>query len=196
MMSDEDLNISVQARELAGELWRESLGLGHLVGMRVASASMSPILMIGDRIEVAAYPAGRQPRTGDIILIESDNGWLVHRVIGRRPLGGRVYLRQKGDAGHYSTLIPPDIVAGRVVSVERGGRRTRLDTASQRALQYLLGVFLGTMDRLARWTRSESKGKELPVKAPVWRVSGSRFLRRLEAAAVRLGSLLTGAGSR
>jgi signal peptidase I len=107
---------------ILGPLLREVLEgpAGHAT-LRVASGSMSPRMLEGDRIEVHAV-APRALRPGDVVVFESDAaGLVVHRLIWRdRPLGRPTRIYTKGDAlERLDRSVTIDKVLGRVESVIR-----------------------------------------------------------------------------
>lgn len=60
--------------------------------IRVRGASMEPTLHDGDEVRVHVFP--RPPRIGEIVLLRTDNTFVLHRVIAR----GRDWIRTHGDA--------------------------------------------------------------------------------------------------
>lgn len=62
-----------------------------------------------------------------------ENRLVVHRVIGVSRQNGQVSLTIKGDsAGHADGRIYPEQVLGRVIAVERRGRRLSMDGGLRR----------------------------------------------------------------
>jgi signal peptidase I len=139
----------------------EILRGGNTLRFSARGGSMWPIIRNGDWAEVQAISAA-SIRRGDVVLVRTGSGrLLVHRVrwIGRA--GDEVALRTQGDAlAHPDPLIHAAQVLGRVVAVERGGRRLRLDRAPLR-LAGLAWIRLSTLRRrlgqgLRRWARGPS----------------------------------------
>lgn len=103
---------------------------------------MAPRLAEGDRIVVKAV-SPRALAPGDVIVFESDSaGFVVHRLVWRdRPLGQPSRLYTRGDAlGYFDHAVPMERVLGRVVSVEREGKRVRPTTLRDRARCILLAA--------------------------------------------------------
>lgn len=104
----------------AAEMAREALRRGRRFTFTALGASMRPYLYPGDRVTVA--PCAGRLRPGDVILLDVGDLGLVHRIICALP--GRVCV--KGDALPYiDGWFPPARILGRVIHVERGGRRVR-----------------------------------------------------------------------
>jgi hypothetical protein len=125
---------------------------GHPVRFRAPGWSMHPTIRNGDAITVV--PLGHSPvRVGEVLLYRRGLGAIAHRVIRVQSAHGRsVGLELRGDAA-LSCDRPIQLaqVLGRIVAIERDGRRMRLDPmgpAWSRALAYAL--------RLARPPRMSS----------------------------------------
>jgi hypothetical protein len=86
---------------------------------------MNPILRTGDGIHVVPYD-GKEIRRGDVIVFIPSGGdsRIVHRVISVDSQG----IRTRGDnCSHIDPwALSPQHIIGRVVSVQRRGRRCRI----------------------------------------------------------------------
>lgn len=151
------------------------------MGLRVASGSMAPSIRAGDRIVVKAFTAGT-PVVGDIVLLRTGDGWLVHRIIGRRGRDGNIIFRQKGDAGHRACDVPRSAIAGRVIRIEKADGIVELLTVKQKIVSSLVGRFFNLFD----WLSRRGHGGEGRSSFP--RLIVSRFLRILERAAARIAA--------
>jgi len=134
----------------AARLWVESGG-GVLP---VSGRSMRPTFADASRI---LMEKADRLRFGDILVYTNGTFLVVHRVVGirRGPL-----FRTKGDGlAHLDPgLVPPSRVLGRVVEIERAGRRYRTDGTAPRlyarlmacgsALEGFLYRFAYRIDRL------------------------------------------------
>lgn len=81
--------------------------------------SMYPAIAHGDRVILGPLPAGCV-RVGDVVLVGTDNGPRLHRVIsaGTDPSGP--FLTTRGDAEvGQGERVRPAAVCGRVVRVQR-----------------------------------------------------------------------------
>jgi hypothetical protein len=124
---------------------------------------MHPTIRNGDAITVV--PLGTSPvRVGDVVLYRRGPAAIAHRVIRVQSAPGRsVGFVLRGDAARSCDgPIHLAQVLGRVLSVERDGRRVHLDlmgSAWSRALGYTLRVTREARMKAARIVdRSYQKG--------------------------------------
>ncbi len=111
---------SPQFAELAAEVLRR----GDRFRFRASGGSMVPFVLPGDVLTVTPS----WPRLGEVALCVQEGRAVAHRVVANRLVGGRVWLRTRGDAQTVcGRWVRPDDVLGRVVGLERSGRRIRLD---------------------------------------------------------------------
>src|SRR5438445_13807981 len=107
--------------EITGELLRS----GNRVRFRAVGASMQPTIEDGELITVAPVELAAVKR-GDILLYRGERGLIAHRLVGlrRSAKGEDVRYALKGDASvDRDDPVQPEQVLGRVVAVQRGGRR-------------------------------------------------------------------------
>lgn len=127
-MSVRRLN-GAQFRDLAAPVLRD----GHRLRFQARGGSMEPFIKDGDVLEVAPLGEGRA-RHGDVLLVEAGDGRLLaHRVIKTGRRGGERWFLLRGDAcpdpdGWFDTKH----LLGRVLIVDRGGRRINLASPSAR----------------------------------------------------------------
>jgi signal peptidase I len=144
---------AVATDEILAPLLREVLrGPAGRATMKVASGSMAPRMLEGDRIEVHAV-SPRSLRPGDVVVFESETlGLVVHRLIWRdHPLGQPTRIFTKGDAlESLDRSVTVDKVVGRVESVMREESRFRPTTASDRLRCWGQAAALGA----SRWART------------------------------------------
>ena len=114
---------------------------GRPIWVPIVGESMAPFLPHGSRI-LATRITAAAVRPGDLILHERAGRMVCHRVLRRRLRHGRVALLTRGDAwvGRGQWLAGGRVI-GRVVAVERDGRRVRLDTAFGQAAALVTGTF-------------------------------------------------------
>jgi signal peptidase I len=145
---------------LAGEI----LGRGEALRFRAKGASMRPFIRDGDLVEVRPIGA-TSVRRGDVVLFRAEGGRaLAHRVV--RVVGDdrREALVTKGDSITWCDgPISREQVLGRVVAVERDGRRIGLGGGLQRIVGLLWMGLWPVVRRLRsaarvvrRWTRQGS----------------------------------------
>ncbi len=111
------------ADELAVQLLRR----GERLRIRARGASMLPFVWDGDVAQVTPTASARIA-VGDVVCYETPGRLFLHRVIRRD--GDR--LVTKGDALSSTEVVDRTQVLGKVVSVERRGRITRLDSHAAR----------------------------------------------------------------
>jgi hypothetical protein len=141
--------LPISGASLAG-LMGAVLEKGKPFRFEARGESMHPAIRDGDILTVAP-PAGREPRTGDIVAFvhSGTGGVLVHRVIRTR--AGRYVLKGDNALG-ADPEVGQDAILGRVVGLERDGRPRRLGPAALAfALARLSGSFWFT--RLVRRAR-------------------------------------------
>jgi hypothetical protein len=111
--------------------WVGAGGLTWLV-LRGDSDSMRPFLPSGSRVCIARV-APSEVAVGDVVVYETEDRLVCHRVLRQRTRGAGTALLTKGD-GHrtFPAWIGAGQVLGRVVAVERRGRGLRLQRPGRR----------------------------------------------------------------
>ena len=124
------------SRDDFGALSAAVLERGDSLRFRACGNSMRPFICDGD---VLLVRSGLETRPGDVVLCRTGDGRLLaHRVarVDRQSRPRSILLQ--GDACPWPDgLVPVDNVLGRVVAVERGARRVRLDAGLSRWLGWL-----------------------------------------------------------
>lgn len=121
------------------ELWYELYSQNQEAWLTVRSASMAPVMQIGDRILVKRANL-HNIRFGEIIVFQQEDKLVTHRVIGKRVNGRKVTLIQKGDNGSYFAPIPAEKVLGKVVCIRKGEKHIKLDNSLGKSINLLLGI--------------------------------------------------------
>ncbi len=117
---------------------RELFEQGKSVRFEARGWSMRPLIRNGDFITASPVDS-TSIKVGDIVFyIAGNNRVLVHRIIGLRRNNGEMIVLIKGDAC-FGLLDKVDSrnVLGKVVAIERNGRKKTLDTAWQRLLSLI-----------------------------------------------------------
>jgi len=123
-----ELEDSVLFAALADDL----LARGLSFRFRASGRSMAPAIGDGESIEVSpAAPAGLRP--GDILLTHGDDGFKAHRLVALRR-DSSIFLT-RGDASCETDSRSEGRIVGKVVTVERNGRRIGLVGRARVALQ-------------------------------------------------------------
>ncbi|HKO03094.1 MAG TPA: hypothetical protein VJW51_00005, partial [Candidatus Acidoferrales bacterium] len=108
------------------------LAQGLSIRFRAGGESMRPAIGDGENIEVSpAETEGLRP--GDILLTQGDDGFKAHRLVGEG--GESSNFQTRGDASRGVDSRSRGRIVGRVVSVERNGRRIGLVGKARVALQ-------------------------------------------------------------
>lgn len=105
----------------------EVLQLGGVVTFIATGVSMWPHIRHGDLVTAAPLLKGQEPRAGWVIVYLMDRDRIaVHRVTGRPT---PELLKVRGDAHPDSIeFVPLENVLGRVIFMERNGRKVDLTT--------------------------------------------------------------------
>ena len=114
------------------------LSRGNGLRVRARGWSMYPFIRHGDVIEVEPVEASAV-RVGDVIFCRDEvDRFVTHRVVKRGKAHSQGALVTKGDwTSRADPLVHPEQVLGRVVAIERGAKRIRLNTRMQRLTQVL-----------------------------------------------------------
>ncbi len=112
----------------------EVLDRGGFFSFSAHGSSMWPFVLSGDRLTIQPL-AGRPIRVADILLYRAPGQHLTaHRVIGME----NGCLRVRGDRLRAPLeLVEQDAVLGRVVALERNGKKSRLVWARTLALAWI-----------------------------------------------------------
>jgi signal peptidase I len=106
--------------------------------VKVSGKSMAPWIRPGDVLFVRRAGMGRAS-PGQVVLFARGGRLIVHRVIGRLRVAGRVFLETKGDATWDADApISETELLGRATQIFRAGRSIALETPHQAALGRLL----------------------------------------------------------
>jgi signal peptidase I len=120
-------------KEMQGELFhREGCGW-----FKVISRSMYPLIEVNDRVLVKKLDA-HELRSGDIILFKVDDNFIAHRIIRILKRDGRLLFCQKGDANRHASLLSPESIIGKVITIEKNGNLLEFKSRRIRIINYLL----------------------------------------------------------
>lgn len=99
-----------------------------------AGTSMTPTVLLGDRVSIAPPRAG--VRAGDVLLFETGDRshLLLHRVVFRLP--GTPYFVHRGDAGVGTGIARTDRVLGRAELPPRAATLGELSAGALAVLRY------------------------------------------------------------
>jgi signal peptidase len=133
------------------ELSKDIFKTGKSIRFRAKGWSMRPFIRDGDFIVVSPVEYS-SIKTGDVVFyLTAKNKALVHRVIkkSKKDKDDRITMYIKGDAT-FSTAEKVEMqkILGKVVAVERNGRKKKLDTK----LYQLTGLLLAVISPYSQWT--------------------------------------------
>jgi len=156
-------------------LW-SAAGQGHWVP--VQGPSMLPFLQPGDDVWLAPAPA--KLRRGDVLVLATPAGLVVHRLLRADSWAQPQRLWTQGDNNRLPD--PParaPALLGRVLAVRRGGDTLALDTPNWRARGALIALGLLALNGLTTLAR--------PWGRPGWLAAGAgwRVLRLVRLVAGR-----------
>lgn len=149
------MNNRDNAKRLALSLLRD----GYNLCLQSKGSSMAPLIRQGDRLTVKPC-CYREIRIGDIVVYEDPKGLQEKRFTAHRCLmkkrddaTGEPILLTRGDATRLGAcaLVKADQVVGKIIAVEKGGRRISLE---------------GFFPRLFAWPRVLLSS----IKAKIWQI--------------------------
>ena len=165
-------------QSVLGEMWQEACEKGNILNFRVQSGSMSPMIEVGDVVSISKV----QPfsiRIGDIVAFKDGQNVVVHRVINKSLSDSKLTFRQQGDTGGAAKLIVAQDIIGKVTSIEKEGRKLRLDSPRYIINNRLIGWRLRLV-YIFDHMRPGFLGIVLhQTLRPVWKLCRNLLLRRL-----------------
>ncbi len=131
---------SLEKSGLLRQLWQELLVENGSCWGRVTSNSMYPMIKEGDRILVEKV-SPKSVRFGDIIVFRRSRKLVIHRILGRRTIRGRLHFLEKGDGNLGAGLVPVEDMVARVRSICRPAKTIEVISGLSRALQVTLALY-------------------------------------------------------
>lgn len=133
------------------ELSKDIFRRGKSIRFQARGWSMRPFIRDADFIIVSPIE-NSSIKTGDVVFcITTENKVIVHRVIKKyeKDKNNRIIMFIKGDASFSSPeKVEMQNVLGKVVAVERNGRKKRLDTK----LYQIKGLLFSGISPFSQWT--------------------------------------------
>ena len=112
--------------ELSHTLRKEAIKNGHSVQTIASGYSMFPFLRKGDILTVEPISMDKIKR-GDVVVFESEETWIAHRVIRIQSFDGAIQLTTRGDARISSDpTINKTNYLGLISSIERDSKKISL----------------------------------------------------------------------
>ena len=105
---------------------QELLQSGYSVQFRAHGGSMHPTIRDGELVTVAPVYA-RSLGPGDVVLYQTAEGVIAHRLVRVAEIAGRARYVCRGDSvATDDAPVEAGAILGRVVTIERGGRSRTL----------------------------------------------------------------------
>ena len=112
--------------ELSHTLRKEAIKNGHSVQTIASGYSMFPFLRKGDILTVEPISMDKIKR-GDVVVFESEETWIAHRVIHIHSNEGDIQITTRGDARVSSDpVINKTNFIGLVSTLERGFKKNSM----------------------------------------------------------------------
>jgi signal peptidase I len=108
---------------------------------KVTGVSMLPLFDENTKVIVKNVDPG-EIKTGDIILFNSKNRIVIHRVIRRINRNGELFFKEKGDNNSFMTIVSADNVLGKVILINKQFS-SRLFHPKNEPIQLKAGSFFG-----------------------------------------------------
>jgi len=124
------------AAEAFSGLVSDILSRGKKVRFKAAGGSMSPFVKDGDIVSISPLKSGK-PRLGDVVgfINPASSGLALHRLVGETSRG---YLIRGDNSLEPDGEIDGRRILGRMTSIERDGRKMKMERYPQRLLIALL----------------------------------------------------------
>ena len=114
---------------------RDELARGNPITVSVGTSSMSPSIHSGDSVLVAPATPDNL-RGGDLVLIDSGEAFVVHRLLAMKRGNGTGLALTRGDGvRRFDRPVPVDRIVGRVLKIHRTNGVTDLSSPAHRCGQ-------------------------------------------------------------
>jgi len=136
------------------DLWRKT---GKISCLPATGDSMAPLIGPNSVLEVV-HCEPKALKAGDIALIHNGKTLVVHRLVYRQIVGGRVFWAEKGDNSSQLSFIPEETILGRVKRIENNLGERWVDRGLHRLINRLIGVYWKPVIRIFGVKRKISEG--------------------------------------
>lgn len=114
----------MNTRAESSHLLRDVLRQGCRVPVTLNSSSLIPLAYSGETLVVEGCNA-QDLRVGELIVFESDEGFVAHRIIGKEKRQTHSWFLTAGqEACVPDAWIPDGVIVGRVVEIREGPQAT------------------------------------------------------------------------
>ena len=107
--------------------------------LTACSGSMTPLIMIGDKVKVRTIST-EVISFGDIIVFRKEEKLVILRVVAKGKFDRQSFFLQKGDRISLPLRISAECVLGKVSEIHKPSRCIRLNSRKWRFLNLLLAV--------------------------------------------------------
>jgi len=107
--------------------------------LTACSGSMTPLIMIGDKVKVRTTST-EAIGFGDIIVFRKEDKLVIHRVVTKGKFDRQIFFLQKGDRSSFPSRIPAERVLGKVFEIHKPSRCILLNSRKGRLLNLLFAV--------------------------------------------------------
>lgn len=130
-------------REEFSELTLDLLKKGNKLRLKAFGNSMYPTIRSGEALWIEPF-LEKDPAVGEVVFFSNDCGKMVaHRLCSKFASGGAIYFKARGDLFFSGEdQIPKKNVYGKVVAIERNGRRLNLELKKPTLGDLLKGFLL------------------------------------------------------
>ncbi len=104
---------------IIASLFIQAIREGHSLWFRVASASMNPLLHLGDTVFIVPARAN-EIHIGEIAAFETPAGLVIHRIVYQQHREGAIRLLQMSDVELLPSWVNEQAIVGKVVRTRRG----------------------------------------------------------------------------
>jgi signal peptidase I len=135
MIANEQVTLNQSEAKNVG---RDLLNRKAAIKMRLGGYSMYPNLLPDD-IATIEHIEPASLKLGQVIVVEIENRWIAHRLVGMRTLDGKISLKTQGDSViKADSLSSPADLIGVVNQIERNGYRIILSRVVSQVYLLLL----------------------------------------------------------
>ena len=125
-------------RENILSLWKKS---GKDRTVRIEGTSMKPFIKDGNSITFTSLSNWEDLKIGDIAVFHGQSGLIAHRIVGRIKKDGKTWFNEKGDNRFYPTVIPEDVIIGKVTEIDKDDIKIDLTAYNWSCINRFLGYY-------------------------------------------------------
>jgi len=150
--------------------------------IKIKGTSMKPLIMEGNCITFSPLLNVDDLRIGDIAVFQGPTCLIAHRIVDRIRKDGKTWFKEKGDNRFYPTVIPGDVIVGKVVEIDKNGVNIDLTAYYWSYVNRFLGCYWKVLFTVLEFIINTKKkflgSKKFHVVAAAYRMV-SKFLVKL-----------------